>query len=371
MERNLRGLFGALKPQRTLLLFEPGEDTCEPVQRPEIPTSAFVSPNRTRYKEFVKRGAGELYDPVWDRDEILDVLQVIRSESSFPDGVQSLYTESAVEERYNEFGGILRYCLPQRSQVLRSARRERRMALRGPSKRSLIQYETIEHPDVSHHLAQFKVEVTGSEPFENATIDLVNDTVKYELWRAWLSVSIQDKIRALMRNDDTDYMDKACQDSYEDVVAQNLLEKMSWRQRLVSGGPEDGKQEESFLGGSCSRRIDGAVPKFREIWRKTYWVLYVANATRQSSGTKRVIGVEAFVNESDVPSDCKGPVAEMGFVQLTVMMLEMPNDYSHRSTVQADLGIEEIKGQPASDIHSSTSPVEASLKELWSTRARF
>lgn len=356
-------LLGAFEPQRTIFLFEPGKDICEPEWYPEIPTSAYVSPNISRYKEFVKRGAEMLYNPVWDLDEILSVARVMRSEPSFPDEMRGLYEDTEVEKRFNEFGGILRYCLPQRPSVLMDARERQKNALREAGKSNLIRFETIEHPEVSQHLAHFKVKVTGPEPFRNATIDLINDNVEKELRREWLSVSLFDKIRALMRNDETGYMDKACQDLFEDVVAENVMHKTSWRQRLVTGVLRDWEDEELFSSGLASRRVDGIVPMFREmeegvlyvplkanyplgdmVW-KCDNVLYVANATRQSSGSKRVTGVEAFVKQLHVPSDCEVRLCivpkhdmynrlkvEVSFtgkelVKLTVVVLEMPKDY--------------------------------------------
>ncbi|PXF47242.1 hypothetical protein BWQ96_03017 [Gracilariopsis chorda] len=110
--------------------------------------------------------------------------------------MRSLYEDTEVEKRFNEFGGILRYCLAQHFRVLMVAMEKRRTALQEAGRSSPIRFETIEHPEVSHHLTHFKVKVAGLEPFTNATIDLVNDNVEKELGREWLSVSLFDK-RAL------------------------------------------------------------------------------------------------------------------------------------------------------------------------------
>eukprot|EP00178_Gracilaria_changii_P018664 TRINITY_DN534_c1_g3_i1.p1 TRINITY_DN534_c1_g3~~TRINITY_DN534_c1_g3_i1.p1 ORF type:complete len:559 (-),score=62.77 TRINITY_DN534_c1_g3_i1:1035-2711(-) len=366
MSRQPDILLKTFEPERTVFLFEPGNDICEPAWIPGTPTSAYVSPNRSRYKEFVKRGAHILYNPVWDLDELLSVAGVMRSEPSFPGGMRSLYEDKEVEKRFVEFGGILRYCLPQHPGVLEEARGQRRAALREAGRSNLIRFESIEHPEVSHHLAYFKVKVSGPRPFTNATIDLINENVEAELRRVWLSVSFFDKVLALIRNDETGYMETACQNLYEDVVADILTKKFSCRRKMVTCGfaiSDEGDDGELFSSKCVSQRVNEVVPSFDEMEQGVLYVplkrnfplgdmlwicddvLYVANATRQSSGSKKVSGIEQFSKELGVPPGtkvcvCVVPKPEMydklkvevppelkKLFRLTVIVLEMPKDY--------------------------------------------
>lgn len=179
--------------------------------------------------------------------------------------MKSLYEDTQVEKRFNEFGGILRYCLPQCPEVLLDARENRNAALQEAGRTNLIRFQTNKYPEVSDNFAHFKVELSEPEPFTKATIDLLNNHVENELQREWLSVSLLDKIRTLMRKDETVYMDKACQGIFDDIVAENLMRKVSWHQRFVAGEIRDEEDKESFSTWSELRRVDGVVPKFRKM----------------------------------------------------------------------------------------------------------
>ncbi len=53
-------------------MMEPNDLNCEPYVT-DVKTFITASPDRSRYKEFAKRGACKLYMPVWTLEELLTV----------------------------------------------------------------------------------------------------------------------------------------------------------------------------------------------------------------------------------------------------------------------------------------------------------
>ncbi|KAI0557858.1 hypothetical protein FGB62_255g03 [Gracilaria domingensis] len=106
-----------------------------------------------------------------------------------------------------------------------------------------------------------------------------------------------------MRNDETGFMEKACQGIIEDIVAKNLMRKTLRRQRYQTASTE------SYLNSrnerkSVIRTFEKELSTSDMVW-KYDGVLSVANATVQSSGSKQVAGVETFINQLCVPEEYK------------------------------------------------------------------
>ena len=66
------------------------------------------SPDRRRYKEFLKNGSNLYYIPCWSLTELKLVGASIAKTHKNP----NFYSPEAAEKRYNQFGGIIRYVIP-------------------------------------------------------------------------------------------------------------------------------------------------------------------------------------------------------------------------------------------------------------------
>lgn len=157
-------------PLTTLYFFEPEKSTEEPFFV-NIPTMITVSPNSTRYHEFIKqKSAARLYMPVWLEDELLAVRKHILPKP----------TEEEVKERFKEFGGIFRYVFGSES-VRIEAREKRKDEIENVDVRKLVTARTIEDSRVSHLIAMFcnipTRDCPGSPAFRSFKIDIVSKKV--------------------------------------------------------------------------------------------------------------------------------------------------------------------------------------------------
>ena len=101
-----------------LILVEPMYSKEEPIVYSGIKTILTCSPDQQRYKEFLKKGAGKVFMPVWSLDELKAVGAHIRHHSG-----QKLLDSDKIEERYHRFGGIFRHVIPVSSNAVVNAER--------------------------------------------------------------------------------------------------------------------------------------------------------------------------------------------------------------------------------------------------------
>jgi hypothetical protein len=211
--------------ESTLYFFEPDYTKHEPVST-EIPTMITVSPDILRYKEFLKqRGGTRLYMPVWTEAELLALGKTLSPTS----------TEEELKERIREFGGILRYVFGSED-VQEEARSNRKQAIIEVDLRYLLAAATIEDVRVSHFIAQFSNiptrDTEKSKAFRSFEIDLVSEVVEKELQVKMKALSTFDKIVTLLKNDQSPgYFSKLCRDIYEEVIAERLVQGVTWQQK--------------------------------------------------------------------------------------------------------------------------------------------
>lgn len=128
-----------------------------------LPIRASCSPNDSRYKEFTKNGALEAFMPCWTLEELLLAGRVLRERKKEPDGVS--FSDEQIINRFNQFGGIIRYVLPSLSGYVDLIQRRQAVAASESTQRSRIlsQYPDIAvrqgyTTEISHHLMQYVVD---------------------------------------------------------------------------------------------------------------------------------------------------------------------------------------------------------------------
>eukprot|EP01124_Arcella_intermedia_P029574 TRINITY_DN6291_c0_g1_i1.p1 TRINITY_DN6291_c0_g1~~TRINITY_DN6291_c0_g1_i1.p1 ORF type:complete len:571 (-),score=72.83 TRINITY_DN6291_c0_g1_i1:50-1762(-) len=257
-------------PKSSLYLFEPGKTKIEPhYEELSIPTLETVSPDIIRYKEFRKR-AMKLYIPVWSLDEIKSIGQVLRDNNRFSPGLTiDYYKDDKIEDRYKEFGGILRYVFPIAPEKLAEVRKERKEELEKANLQYILTLDgNIEDKYISHLLVQYK-EV--KEAFKDTISDFVNQNIVNELLKQISKVSIREKASILKKNDDCpSYMQDACSKIYETLICDILQNKQyNWYKRdvLKSSKPTEDEEPnwEPLEDFSITKCIEGTVPTFKEM----------------------------------------------------------------------------------------------------------
>jgi len=110
-----------LNPDSALYLVEPGTSYVEPCTS-MIQTITTSSPDRRRYKEFFKRGGVLRYMPCWNLDELQTVGAYVAARCD--ESLKDFYAPEAIEERYDRFGGIFRYVIPEKKSDVEQAKKE-------------------------------------------------------------------------------------------------------------------------------------------------------------------------------------------------------------------------------------------------------
>ena len=162
-----------VQPDAALLLVEPADSLKEP-QITGISTILTCSPDKRRYKEFLKKGAAKHYMPVWKLDELQLVAAHIRERTN-DKFLKEALTPEGIRKRYHCFGGIFCYVIPVNKTVLTTVESEQRTAL-GNAKAAdtFIRAIDIEKRDsnkenISHFLLQYDV---NEDSFLNFTMKI-------------------------------------------------------------------------------------------------------------------------------------------------------------------------------------------------------
>jgi hypothetical protein len=143
-----------------------------------------------------------------------------------------------------------------------------------------------EDPDVSHFVMQYDVEQNGKEAFSTYGLNFTNDNIREQLEGKLLAQSTQDKITALMKNDEVpSFMQDSCSKLYESVIFQYLASAkgVRWQRRVAntsivgerSGRKKDDVTWESFSE-SFAEKLEGEIPQYKDMKEN---VLYVSLGT--------------------------------------------------------------------------------------------
>ena len=164
------------------------------IHEPELThvrTLITASPDIRRFKEFVKNGATKLYMPVWTLEELLTVGDDIHAHVK-DDSVKDLLTPENIVSRYNRFGGIFRYVLPENADSVLQAELAQDIALHRTKPLDVyVPGDNIERVDemkenVSHLVLQYNVSKSkptdGRTPFTSFRMRYASAYVQNNLW---------------------------------------------------------------------------------------------------------------------------------------------------------------------------------------------
>ena len=187
------GLVRYLKPDTSVYLFEPVESLIEPSYSLNYGIRSFsmCSPNEVRYKEFCKNGAITFYMPCWTLKELKSVGSHVAKVNP---KLKDFMHPQAIEERYERFGGIIRYVIPISKMFLDNVKAEQDSVLkRTKAVDALVSYASIEKSDdckqiISDFILTYDVEYgdkykngMGSEEFFSFRMKIASEYVKSNL----------------------------------------------------------------------------------------------------------------------------------------------------------------------------------------------
>jgi hypothetical protein len=224
-------VFECFNPKTTLYLMEPGQsNNIEPFYLDvEIPTLTTVSPNINQYKEFCKKGAVKLFMPCCTEDELKEMGAFLLRKNCVPSDLESEYSPDKISQRFHQFGGIIRHVLPSSVDKLAECVDNQAEAIHTCDVHALLLSGNIEHHNVSHFIMQYDVAKKGELAFKKPKLDFVSDDVYKSLKERLSKSNLDDKIRALLRNDETGFLAEAAPKLYEDVICELLLCGVNWQ----------------------------------------------------------------------------------------------------------------------------------------------
>jgi hypothetical protein len=176
-----RVFLSCFDPQQCYYFFEPLFEKIEPYYDDiDIPTLSTVSPDESRYKEFKKHGAKNLYMPLWKFEE----LSVVKAHMMNKNEISSndpLYTDEAFQKRFLEFGGIFRHMFITLPRFLSDVRGMRDEVIRKLDLKSFMLASELDPVDISHLIAQYSVKTDGSDAFEEKELVYVSEYVREQI----------------------------------------------------------------------------------------------------------------------------------------------------------------------------------------------
>ena len=227
------GLLGCFDPRKSFYFYEPDESLKEPYRGElSIPTMCSVSPDRRRYKEFLKKGAVKIYMPTWTLPELEAVGKFVcdRSPEQMP------LDQSDISERFKTFGGIFRHVFAEDSD---NAKEEQERAIQElDPKKFLLNDIDQGRKGVSHFVAQYRVVSEGEKAFRKAHLDFVNEEVQKEVETEFTKLDLNDKVRLLKKSDESpsflSSMSRSIYDIFEEITAKRLCQGVRWKKKNLT-----------------------------------------------------------------------------------------------------------------------------------------
>ena len=232
-------IFKCFNPEKTLYLVEPRFTKKQPLDSEMVPTLATVSPDVSRYHEFVKSGATKLFMPKFKKEELLAIGKYLRDHDLVPNSLKADYEDDKISERFERFGGIIRHVLPTTEGSKGDSERRQSEAISTCDVGKLLrQRANIEMPEFSHYLLQYEVLIDGDKPFAEFQMDLASDFVEDQLTKQMNESSVYELSRALIQNDETGYLNDSIGRIFENWVFKSLtsVKGVKWKKQAARRG---------------------------------------------------------------------------------------------------------------------------------------
>lgn len=141
-----------------------------------------------------------------------------------------IITKESIEQRFYQYGGILRYILPQSLDILKERVLQQNIAINNVMLNKHVSYilncQSLENDEILEHIAQYEVprKIVGNETrFRRPGLNFASSSVYHQLTPFLYKLQIRKIIRALLKNDESPtHMKDACNELYEIIVNRKL-----------------------------------------------------------------------------------------------------------------------------------------------------
>lgn len=371
-------------PETSLYLMEPGISVIEPYLGIKIPTLTTVSPQLARYKEFCKNGGVKLYMPAFKLPELLAIGAHLLASGAVPEDLRAEYTPERIENRFEQFGGIMRHVLPVSLPYIDDCQKAQRVAITKCDTQALLVSEDIEDADVSHFIMQYDVKMETKKHFREVSLNFVNDRVFEQIETKLLKESLHERQRALICNDETGFMEDACPKIYEGVIAELLTSQMGvcWHKREVSENSSQGGVEWAPFELRLDTLIHGSVPSFADMEPRVLYMSlnpkYPFFDSMYKTDEGELVGIQV-TREKNSSKDCT-----LSALQSCLKKIDFPDDQiphirtvlvplpSNADTAKLNMNLNMSPKEPSEGETKEEKNIrEARVQQLWRVLDRY
>ena len=238
-------------PKTTLYMYEPLLDRVSAPCWVDHPSLATVSPEPRRYKEYRKQGGKARYMPVWTEPQLLAMARHMRDTNTVPKGMEALYSDASVRERFSEFGGILRSVLPESDNSLHWQRVGQMKALDNLSDVVLHRYLTavdVDNQVISTFLAYFDVDMDSGFRFYH--VKVLGGKMHEKMLERVNRLTYEETVRILLNADQQKVSTADLGLAFERYMACQFGKSFTWKLRRVDATPSATPNDASPAGAS-------------------------------------------------------------------------------------------------------------------------
>ena len=203
-------------------------------------------------------------------DELLEIGRHMRQQPDFLVQLSELYSDDAIRQSFNEYGGIIRHVLPHSVTTSKLLKAEKSRAIGSIDWRNYFANPDIESPHISHFIAKYMV---NPPYFDEISYALVNADLERVAEDYINKLSLKDQIFILRNYGSNNIVQQVINISptYEYIVAHLLVDGVPLMRRSVKQNSADGYTETLFAPKLAPKVETKTVPFFPDMKMRTLY----------------------------------------------------------------------------------------------------
>eukprot|EP01036_Dinobryon_divergens_P026202 gene26202-34823_t len=200
-------------------------------------------------------------------DELLEIGRHMRQQPDFPVQLSELYSDDAIRQSFNKYGGIIRHVLPHSVTTSKLLKAEKSRAIGSIDWRNYFANPDIESPHISHFIAKYMV---NPPYFDEISYTLVNADLERLAEDYINKLTLQDQIFILRNYGSNNIVQVSTSPTYEYIVAHLLVDGVPLMRRSMKQSA-DGYTETLFAPKLAPKVETKSVPFFADMKMRTLY----------------------------------------------------------------------------------------------------
>lgn len=167
--------------------------------------------------------------PCFNKEEILVIGEYLRNNNQIPREMnESYYTKESIEERFDQFGGVIRHVFPYRPSQIEERKRKQTYTEMFSNSSETINNQTLQNQeDFLDYIQKYEVprKSIGNETrFRRPGINVVSSNISNTLKSRLHYIKTNDIIQSLLKNDDSpSHMKDICDELYQTILIRKII----------------------------------------------------------------------------------------------------------------------------------------------------